>query len=168
VKEAEKLNRGETSMKIEGILVPVDFSPNSLRALAFAVSLVDPSGEIYLLHVIDADFVTRLSEEGFGEAEAATAQLRQKAEAQLQEILDNLPEPKPRMDSMVVIGKPFAEILRLASDLDFEMIVIGTRGRRRADIEEMLFGSTAEKVLRAASVPVVCVPASWSLPSDAR
>jgi nucleotide-binding universal stress UspA family protein len=58
---------------------------------------------------------------------------------------------------MIVIGKPFAEILRVASDLDFAMIVLGTHGR--GDIEELLFGSTAEKVLRAARIPVVCVPA---------
>jgi hypothetical protein len=44
-------------MKIEDILVPTDFSPNSLRALEFAVSLMDPQGEFCLLHVIDADFI---------------------------------------------------------------------------------------------------------------
>jgi nucleotide-binding universal stress UspA family protein len=148
-------------MKIESILVPIDFSLNSLRALEFAISLMDADGEVYLLHVIDVDFVMRLSEEGFSEAEAATARLRQKAEEKLQEILQRIPEPRPRLESMVVIGKPFAEILRVAADLAFELIVIGTRGRRQADIEEMLFGSTAEKVLRGARLPVVCVPATW-------
>jgi nucleotide-binding universal stress UspA family protein len=145
-------------MKIQDILVPVDFSPNSLRALDFAVSLIDQAGEIYLLHVIDADFIARLSQEGFSDLEAATARMRRKAEEQLQEILQGRPDPGPRMDSMVVVGKPFAEILRVAADLDFEMIVLGIHGRRRNDLEELLFGSTAEKVLRAARIPVVCVP----------
>ena len=144
-------------MKIQDILVPVDFSPNSLRALDFAVSLIDQDGEIYLLHVIDADFVARLSQEGFSDLEAATARMRRKAEEQLQEILQSRPDAGPRMDSMVVVGKPFAEILRVAADLDFEMIVLGIHGRRN-DLEELLFGSTAEKVLRAARIPVVCVP----------
>lgn len=150
-------------MQIKDVLVPIDFSPNSLRALEFAISLVELQGEICLLHVIDADFVTRLDEEGFSETEAARDRLRQKAEQRLQEILQSIPEPRPQLDSMVVIGKPFAEILRVAADLDFEMIVLGTQGRHQADIEEMLFGSTAEKVLRAARLPVVCVPAVWSL-----
>ena len=144
-------------MKIQDILVPVDFSLNSLRALDFAVSLIDQDGEIYLLHVIDADFVARLSQEGFSDLEAATARMRRKAEEQLQEILQSRPDAGPRMDSMVVVGKPFAEILRVAADLDFEMIVLGIHGRRN-DLEELLFGSTAEKVLRAARIPVVCVP----------
>jgi nucleotide-binding universal stress UspA family protein len=35
---------------------------------------------------------------------------------------------------------------------------MGIRGRHQGGIEEILFGSTAEKVLRAARIPVVCVP----------
>ena len=149
-------------MKIESILVPVDFSAASLRALDFAVSLAGAAGEVYLLHVIDADFLARLSEEGFGEAEPAAARMRQRAEERLREVGEAVPEPKPHLESMVVIGKPFAEILRVAADLDFEMIALGAGGRRAGDIEELLFGSTAEKVLRAARIPVVCVPATWA------
>jgi nucleotide-binding universal stress UspA family protein len=48
--------------------------------------------------------------------------------------------------------------LRIAADLDFSLIVMGIRGRHQGGIEEILFGSTAEKVLRAARIPVVCVP----------
>jgi nucleotide-binding universal stress UspA family protein len=37
------------------------------------------------------------------------------------------------------------------------LIVLGTAGRS-ADLERALFGSTAEKVLRSAPCPVLCVP----------
>lgn len=149
-------------MKIEDILVPIDFSPNSLRAFEYALSLIEPDGEIYLLHVIDTDFVRRLSEEGFSEAEAATERLRHKADTQLQELIKEHSTAGLHLESMVVIGKPFAEILRVADDLDFSLIALGTRGQRGGSIEELLFGSTAEKVLRATPVPVVCVPPNWS------
>jgi nucleotide-binding universal stress UspA family protein len=49
-------------MTIEDILVPIDFSPGSLRALDYALAMVDPGGEVYLLHVIDADFLARVSD----------------------------------------------------------------------------------------------------------
>ena len=39
---------------------------------------------------------------------------------------------------MVVAGKPFAEILRIASDLHFSLIVMGIRGRHQGGIEEIL------------------------------
>ena len=37
---------------------------------------------------------------------------------------------------MVVVGKPFAEILRIAADLHFSLIVMGIRGRHQGGIEE--------------------------------
>ncbi len=147
-------------MDITDILVPIDFSTNSLQALEFALSLVQQEGEVYLLHVIDIDFVTRLSEEGFSEEETAIAQLRRKAEEQLQQIIKEHTRPELNLNSIVVVGKPFAEILRVASELEFQMIVMGIHGRRKRNIEELLFGSTAEKVLRGTRIPVVCVPAS--------
>jgi nucleotide-binding universal stress UspA family protein len=49
------------------------------------------------------------------------------------------------------------EILKITRDLDFPMIVMGMRGRSSPP-EELLFGSTAEKVLRGARIPVLCVP----------
>lgn len=149
-------------MKIADILVPVDFSPNSQRAFEYAKALIEPGGEIYLLHVIDTHFINRVSEEGFSEAEKARERLRAKAEAQLQEMIDESVGSGLQLESMVVVGTPFAEILRVASDLDFSLIVLGTRGQRGGSLEELLFGSTAEKVLRATPIPVVCVPPNWT------
>src|SRR6266511_5200636 len=82
--------------------------------------------------------------------------MQRKAEEQLQEIARKFSLLNVRMESMVVVGKPFAEILRIAADLHFSLIVMGIRGRHRGGIEEILFGSTAGKVLRAARIPVVC------------
>jgi len=147
-------------MKIEDVLVPVDFSPNSLRAVEFALGLIDDDSEIYLLHVIDSSFVDRLTSEGFGDAPTATEKLRKRAEERFEEALAAFADHKERFESMIVVGRPFAEILRVAADLDFQLIVMGTHGVRGEHIEELLFGSTAEKVLRAAQIPVLFVPDS--------
>ena len=145
-------------MKVSDILVPVDFSPNSLQAYDFAKSLVDPEGDILLLHVIDCDFVSRLRDEGFDSEEGAVSRLREKATVHFEDILQNVSKPSPQIDSMVVVGKPFTEILRVSVDLDFQMIVLGMLGRQSDAIEHLLFGSTAEKVLRGARIPVICIP----------
>lgn len=150
-------------MKLDGLLIPIDFSPGSLSALEFAFTIAEPESDLYLLHVIDADFVERIQEEGFGTVEEATTQLRQQAEARLQELIQARNAPAgPRLEFMVVFGKPFVEILRIAADLDFGMIVLGIHGKHQGDIEEVLFGSTTEKVLRAARIPVLCVPSARS------
>lgn len=145
-------------MKIEDILVPIDFSPGSLRALDYALKLINPGGEVYLLHVIDEDFIARVNEEGFCEIESAKKQMQQKAEEQLGKIIDRNSTENIRLESMAAFGKPFAEILRIATDLDFSLIVMGICGQHQGGIEEILFGSTAEKVLRATTIPVMCVP----------
>jgi nucleotide-binding universal stress UspA family protein len=145
-------------MKFEDILVPIDFSTGSMQALDYALAMVDPGGEVYLLHVIDTDFLARVNDEGFCDAETAREQMQRKAEEQLREIADKFSLLNVRLESMIVVGKPFTEILRISADLHFSLIVMGIRGRRRGGIEEILFGSTAEKVLRAARIPVVCVP----------
>ncbi len=146
-------------MKISDLLVPIDFSEGSLRALDFALSLVEPGGEICLLHVIDSDFVTRIEEEGLGKREEVQKRMREEAERQLVDLAKSVSSPKPELTSMVVIGKPFSEILRVATDLDYQMIAIGRYGRPGTDLEKFLFGSTAEKVIRGAQIPVVSVPA---------
>lgn len=145
-------------MRIEDVLVAVDFSQNSLRAIEFALSLVGRDGDVYLLHVIDSDFAERLSQEGFDELDSAIAKMKENAEQRLKKILEGLPTERPKVETMTVVGKPFVEILRVANDLDFQAIVVGVRGRRGKDVEELIFGSTAEKVVRASRIPVICVP----------
>jgi universal stress protein A len=61
------------------------------------------------------------------------------------------------MEAVIAWGIPFEEILRKAADTSASLIVLGTMGRS-ADLERALFGSTAEKVLRSAPCPVLCVP----------
>ena len=57
---------------------------------------------------------------------------------------------------MVILnGMPFLEIIRYAKENDVDMIVIGTDGR--SGVEHMMFGSTAEKVVRKAHCPVLSV-----------
>src|SRR5580658_1931505 len=93
-------------MKIDDILVPVDFSANSLRAIDFALSAVDPAGEVCLLHVIDSEFVSQLADEGFSDTASATEKLRNNAENRFSETIANLPTGGPRIESMTVVGKP--------------------------------------------------------------
>ena len=144
-------------LKATDILVPVDFSPTSLNAVRVALGLAEPDGDITLLHVIDKEFVDDAVAAGMGASEDITARLREQAEASFSSTLEGLSVGEVSVERMVVVGSPFVEILKIARDLDLPMIVMGMRGRS-TPTEELLFGSTAEKVLRGARVPVLCVP----------
>jgi nucleotide-binding universal stress UspA family protein len=139
------------------ILVPVDFSPASMNAVRVAVGIAAPGGDLTLLHVIDKDFVEDAVAAGMGSSDDITAKLRQQAESNFASALENIEAGEVDVERMVVVGSPFVEILKIARDLDLPMIVMGVRGRSTPP-EELLFGSTAEKVLRGTRVPVLCVP----------
>jgi len=110
-----------------------------------------------LLHVIDEEFVKEVVATGLGSTEDVRKRLKDQAEANFVTALEGLDTGKIDIEKMIVVGLPFVEILKIARDLDLPMIVMGIRGRSTPP-EELLFGSTAEKVLRGTRVPVLCVP----------
>ena len=144
-------------LKAPDILVPVDFSPTSINAVRVALGIAEPGGDLTLLHVIDKEFVDDAVAAGMGSTEEITARMRAQAESNFAASLEGIEVGDVEIERMIVVGSPFVEVLKIARDLDLPMIVMGVRGRSTAP-EEILFGSTAEKVLRGARVPVLCVP----------
>ena len=144
-------------LKATDILVPVDFSPTSINALRVALGIAAPDGDLTLLHVIDRDFIDDAVAAALGTSEEITARLRGVAEANFSNVLEAVEAGGVNVERMIVVGVPFVEILKIARDLDMPMVVMGVRGRSTPP-EEVLFGSTAEKVLRGARVPILCVP----------
>ncbi len=144
-------------LKSPEILVPMDFSPCSVNALRVAVGMASPDGDLTLLHVVDEDFVRAAVAAGIGTTEDIRARLKEQAEASVPNVLEGIDVGQVDIEKMIVVGIPFVEILKIARDLDLPMIVMGIQGQS-TPAEELLFGSTAEKVLRGTRVPVLCVP----------
>lgn len=136
------------------VLVAVDLSPGARRALETAMAWYAPNAEITAVHVIDVDLARRLEVIGICSYAEAVARMRSRAEREFDDIEGSL---AGKFERMVVEGVPFTEIIKVAADLECDLIVIGSRSPA-GGIEELLFGSTAEKVLRGARVPVLCVP----------
>ena len=139
------------------ILVPVDFSACSVNALRIALGMAAPEGDLTLLHVIDQQFVDEAVSTGLGTEEDIRTRLREQAENSFTSMLNEIDTGQVDVEKMIVVGSPFVEILKITLDLDLPMVVMGVRGRSTPP-EEILFGSTAEKVLRGTRVPVLFVP----------
>lgn len=144
-------------LKSPEILVPIDFSPCSLNALRVAIGMAAPDGDLTLLHVIDEHFVDDAVAAGLGTSEDLRGRLREQAEGSFVNLLEEIDQQGVSIEKMTVVGSPFVEILKIARDLDLPMIVMGVKGRSTPP-DEILFGSTAERVLRGTRVPVLCVP----------
>lgn len=143
-----------------GILVGMDFSRAARQALAHARTLARERDAVLLvLHVIEGHGIAELARL----AEVPERVLRDRLGHERRERLaETLRVAEPGRDDVAVEpviawGRPFEEILKKAAEMSASLIVLGTAGHS-ADLEKVLFGSTAEKVLRSAPCPVLCVP----------
>ena len=138
----------------KALLVATDFSAGARRALDLALALC-PQGEITVLHVVDTEFAARVEAQGLGAVTDVIAKLRQRATEEFAWLVQE--RGADAFETMIVEGIPFVEIIKIAKDLEVDMIVMGMH-RAKFRVDEILFGSTAEKVLRAGHCPVLCVP----------
>ncbi len=144
----------------EGILVGIDFSLPARQALIHARWMArEKDCPLWVLHVIDAhglEEIARLAEVPEERLRGRLAQERREALARLLSEVDDRTGQFPT-ELLIAWGRPFEEILKKATEFGVDLIVLGTAGHS-ADLERALFGSTAEKVLRSAPCPVLCVP----------
>jgi len=149
-------------MEMNAILVASDFSDCAGAAFQMAQKLARRFGaKLILLHVIHQATVQRLAEYLKVEPDDLLPGLRQQAQQQLSEFLSRWGTDGLEIESMVAVGLPFQEIAGMARDLAVDLVVLGGYGRGgRGPIEEVFFGSTAEKVVRMLPCPVLCVPLS--------
>jgi len=135
-------------MQVQRILVPIDFSDDSLNALAYAVQLAAHlRAELLLLHVIEPiHFIS--------ESDVYTQQ-RHLSAAQLECIGAELRAQGQRFQTMVRGGIPSKTITEAAKRARASLIVMGTHGR--TGLAHAVIGSVAEKVVRSASCPVLTV-----------
>jgi universal stress protein E len=138
----------------QALLVAMDFSPSSRRALDLCL-LWRPDGEITALHVVDSGFAARIEASGLGSAADVIAKLRGRAAEEFAWLAEE--KGAENFSTMIVEGVPFVEIVKIANDLEVDMIAMGMH-RPAMPLDQLLFGSTTEPVLRTSRCPVLCVP----------
>jgi nucleotide-binding universal stress UspA family protein len=141
------------------VLCAVDFSQDSARALGYAVSLARRAGgDLTLVHVVEP---IPLGYDPMGGVTFDTAGYEKAvAESARRQLQQFIPEDLARtsgVDTVVTQGKAYREILRIASERDVDLIVLGVHGRNAMD--RLVFGSTTEHVVRRGTCPVLTVPA---------
>lgn len=147
-------------MNLQAILVATDFSDCSGAAFEAALNLAQKSqAKIILVHVISDKVVDTLAEFLKVESDTLIPKLRLKAEGELADFLQRWNASGVKVESVVAVGVPFQEISVLARELAVDLVAIGGYGTAgRGGIEEVFFGSTAEKVVRLLPCPVLCMP----------
>jgi nucleotide-binding universal stress UspA family protein len=140
--------------KIQKILVPLDFSPPSVEALDYAVSMAKQfHAAIHLVHVYPPDEASSVP--GAGHLLLRSAEAVERLNEELTGIhRKHVREFRPE-NCHIRGGRPYQEIVRVAREIDADLIVLATRGH--SGLKHLLLGSTAERVVRSAPCPVLVV-----------
>lgn len=148
------------------IVVPVDFSRDSMAAVSYGLALakkLQGPQTLVVLHVVDEGLPVALESSSHASqgSKEAERHARKTAKEKLQKWLANIDPGEETIEHAVVVGRPASEqICRFAIRRDCDMIVIGTQGK--GSLRKLVLGSTTTQVQKYAEVPVLAVkdPAS--------
>ena len=132
-------------INIKKIVLCMDFSEHAQRALNHAFSIAKQyNAELTLLHVLE-------HLPGSTDIQSATA----KATEQLRELVSPRARKPSLVKFLVRIGKPYQEIIEVASETQTDLVIMGVRGR--SSLNSALFGSTTYRVIQLGPCPVLAV-----------
>jgi len=139
---------------IRRILVTTDFSETSKRALAPARTLARRFGaRIVLAHVVEDTLPPLVAEYMAVGVQEIVDQQVERARERLSEFARDHLADFPETETVISVGTPHVEIVRLAEEGRADLVVMATHGR--GFISHAVLGSTTERVLRRATCPVL-------------
>lgn len=142
-------------MLLKHIVVAVDFTETSDKALAYAIELARTFGAtLTAVHAYQIP-VYGFPEGAYITAADVAAQIATAAQGRLDALVDAHKSANVPMTAVLRDGVAWEEVNNLAGERKADLIVIGTHGRR--GLARALLGSVAENVIRTATVPVLVI-----------
>ncbi|HEX7332254.1 MAG TPA: universal stress protein [Pyrinomonadaceae bacterium] len=147
---------GQTDIRLQRVLLATNFRPSSAAATQLATQIANQLGaELHAVYVI-GDYFEQISVMFPEGGLAALTRLR----SYVQERMRHLSRAGGAAATHIAEGRPYQEIVKLATTLDADLIVIGTAVHGSLFGSSQVLGSEIERVIRNAPCPVLCVPAA--------
>jgi nucleotide-binding universal stress UspA family protein len=141
---------------LKQILCAIDFSPASIASLRHAIDIGRRAGSsILLVHSIESLAEEEPREIAHYSVPEFRRYLIEDGRQRLAELVSNETSDGPNVTAIVVAGRAYREILRIADEKKPDLIVMGAQGRGGAALA--LFGSTTQEVVRGGGCPVLTV-----------
>jgi nucleotide-binding universal stress UspA family protein len=142
-------------LQLRQILVPVDFTDTSDRALSYAVELARKfDASITVVHAYQIP-VYGFPDGAYITAADVAAQISTASQGRLDAIIESQKLSNIPMTGILRDGVAWEEINAVAQEIRADLIIIGTHGRR--GLARALLGSVAENVIRTAKIPVLVI-----------
>ncbi|MEW5974236.1 MAG: universal stress protein [Acidobacteriota bacterium] len=143
-------------IEIKNILLPTDFSEPANYSLKYGMSLASKfKATLHVIHVAEHARAGSAGEAVDYLVPDHIAALESKDRLRLEELVQRICAEGVDARAIFVAGRAYQDIVKCARDLDVDLIVLATHGR--TGFSHLVFGSTAEKVIRLASCPVITV-----------
>jgi nucleotide-binding universal stress UspA family protein len=143
-------------MKIKRVLVPIDFSEESLQALDYAIDIGEGfEPEFVVLHALEQLQFAEMGHMYGAGAQTLIDEQRRAARTELTALGERLKKRPVRCRTVLLQGTTYRAIVDAAKRLKADLIVMGTHGR--TGMSRLLLGSVAELVVRHAECPVLTV-----------
>jgi nucleotide-binding universal stress UspA family protein len=148
-----KAEQPSPAFKVKRLLVPVDFSDCSNKALQYALPFARQFGaSLTLLYVIQP--YVPVPETMAVDWDLISTRMREGGQAELDKLRQTL-DPDIKAETVLRIGSPEVEIVNAAKELNIDLIILSTHGR--TGLGHVFLGSTTERVVRHAGCPVLVV-----------
>jgi nucleotide-binding universal stress UspA family protein len=142
-------------LKFEKILVPVDFSPHSDKAVEAAVELAKAfGGEVHLIHAYSMP-VAMVGPYDYQIPANILGDLRDSAARRVDQEAKKLADAGVKANALIAEGVPTQVIADAAEQIGADLIVMGTRGL--TGLKHAVLGSVTERTIRHAPCPVLTV-----------
>jgi nucleotide-binding universal stress UspA family protein len=146
---------GKTEVRLNRVLLATNFRPSAIPATNVAREIVDATGaEGHVVYVI-GDYFEQISVMFPEGGSSALSRMRRDVKERMEAFAR---ERGRHIKAHVLEGRPYAEIVRLAAEIDADLIVIGTTVHGSLFGGAPALGSEIERVVRNAPCPVLCVP----------
>jgi len=144
----------KSPLKLKRILVPIDFSDCSKKALQYALPLAkEHAAALTLLYVVPPAYGA--GEYGGIDYAQLEASMREGGEKELAKLAVDEVRGEVSADALVRVGSPAVNIIEVARSLPADIIVISTHGR--TGLNHVFLGSVTEHVVQRAPCPVFVV-----------
>lgn len=149
-------SEGHLHRRVKKMLVPVDFSECSLKALDYAAGLAAQLGaKMTVLHIVEPAMHADNYLAASSSLDPTTENIVEAGRERLMYLAGKHVGTRAGNELLVRMGRAPSEILDTAKALGADLIVMGTHGH--TGLKHVLLGSTAERVLRQAACPVLTV-----------
>jgi len=149
--------------KVNKILVAVDLSAYSIQAIEYAADMAESvDAQLVIINVINQKDLDRIGNVSlyFVYTDKITInkyvkETKEYRSGEIAKILEASNRNPASYRTVFKTGTPFKEILSAINEEKADILVMGTKGR--TDLEDVLFGSTAQKMFRRCPIPLLSI-----------